>query len=155
MSTTNIFKQFNGSIANLVNIPAVSGVLALVARVLASAIFITAGYGKLGAGYAGTQAYMASDGRARRAASSGDRAGTGRRDSRCCSASRPVWWHSCWPGSASSPALIFHTGADQMQQIMLMKNFAMAGGLLAFTVFGAGRLSLDGETRSLSQTALN
>ena len=62
MSNTNIFKQFNGSVANLVNIPAVSGVLALVARVFASAIFITAGYGKLGAGYAGTQAYMAAMG---------------------------------------------------------------------------------------------
>jgi putative oxidoreductase len=46
--------------------------------------------------------------------------------------------------------LIFHSGADQMQQIMLMKNFAMAGGLLAFTVFGAGRLSLDGEARTQS-----
>ena len=44
--------------------------------------------------------------------------------------------------------LIFHSGADQMQQIMLMKNFAIAGGLLAFTLFGAGRLSLDGETRA-------
>ncbi len=44
--------------------------------------------------------------------------------------------------------LIFHTGADQMQQIMLMKYFTMAGGLLAFTLFGAGRLSLDGESRA-------
>jgi putative oxidoreductase len=44
--------------------------------------------------------------------------------------------------------LIFFTGPDQIQQIMLMKNVAIAGGLLAFTVFGAGRLSLDGESRA-------
>ena len=44
--------------------------------------------------------------------------------------------------------MLFHTGAEQMQQIMFMKNLAMAGGLLAFTMFGAGRLSLDGETRN-------
>ena len=46
--------------------------------------------------------------------------------------------------------MLFHSGADQMQQIMFMKNLAMAGGLLAFTVFGAGRLSLDGEARTQS-----
>ncbi|MBI3223255.1 MAG: DoxX family protein, partial [Nitrosomonadales bacterium] len=42
--------------------------------------------------------------------------------------------------------MLFHSGAEQMQQIMFMKNLSMAGGLLAFTVFGAGRLSLDRET---------
>jgi putative oxidoreductase len=148
MSNTNIFKQFNGSIANLVNIPAVSGVLALVARVFASAIFITAGYGKLGAGYAGTQAYMAAMG--------------------VPAAMLPLvialelgggialllgfqtrLVALLLAGFSIIAGLIFHTGADQMQQIMFMKNFAMAGGLLAFTMFGAGRLSLDGETRGL------
>jgi putative oxidoreductase len=152
MSNTNIFKQFNGSIANLVNIPAVSGVLALVARVFASAIFITAGYGKLGAGYAGTQAYMAAMG--------------------VPSAMLPLvialelgggiallfgfqtrLVALLLAGFSIIAGLIFRTGADQMQQIMLMKNFAMAGGLLAFTMFGAGRLSLDGETRGLDGKA--
>ena len=33
--------------------------------------------------------------------------------------------------------------AMQMQQIMFMKNIAIAGGLLALTAFGAGRISLD------------
>ena len=152
MSNTNIFKQFNGRIANLVNIPVVSGVLALVARVFASTIFITAGYGKLGAGYAGTQAYMAAMG--------------------VPSAMLPLvialelgggialllgfqtrLVALLLAGFSIIAALIFHTGADQMQQIMLMKNFAMAGGLLAFTMFGAGRLSLDGETRGLDGEA--
>lgn len=41
-------------------------------------------------------------------------------------------------------ALIFHTNfADQMQMIMFMKNFAMAGGLLYVVAFGAGAWSLD------------
>jgi len=44
--------------------------------------------------------------------------------------------------------VLFHFGADPMQQIMFMKNLAMAGGLLAFTLFGAGRMSLDGETQT-------
>lgn len=147
MSTTNIFKQFNGSIANLVNKPGVSALLPLVARVLASAIFITAGYGKLGAGYAGTQAYMASMG--------------------VPSAMLPLVIALELGGGIAlllgfqtrlvafmlavfcvTAAFIFHTGADQMQHINFLKNFSMAGGLLAFTVFGAGRMSLDGEARA-------
>jgi putative oxidoreductase len=147
MSTTNIFRRFNGSIANLVDQPAIGGLLVIAARILASAIFIIAGYGKLGAGYAGTQAYMASAGvpgallplvialeiggglalllgfQTRLAA-------------------------LLLAGFCLVTGMLFHTGSDQMQQIMLMKNLAMAGGLLAFTVFGAGRLSLDGETNT-------
>ena len=147
MSNTNFFKRFNNNIANLVDKPAVGSILALVARLFASAIFIIAGYGKLGAGYAGTQAYMASMG--------------------VPAAMLPLvialelgggialllgfqtrLVALLLAGFSIIAALIFHTGADQMQQIMLMKNFAMAGGLLAFTLFGAGRLSLDGETRT-------
>ncbi len=144
--STNIFKQFNSSIANLVNTPAVSAVLSVVARLMASAIFISAGISKLGAGYAGTQGYMTSVGvpgellplvialelgggialllgfQTRLAA-------------------------LLLAGFCIVSGLIFHSGADQMQQIMLMKNFAIAGGLLAFTVFGGGRLSVDGEAR--------
>ena len=147
MSSTNIFQQFNGSIANLIEKPVVGASLALAARLMASAIFITAGYGKLGAGYAGTQGYMAAMG--------------------VPGAMLPLvialelgggialllgfqtrLVALLLAGFSIIAGLIFHTGADQMQQIMLMKNFAMAGGLLAFTVFGAGRLSLDGETRT-------
>ncbi len=41
-------------------------------------------------------------------------------------------------------AVIFHADfADQMQSIMFMKNFAMAGGLLYVTAFGAGVWSID------------
>jgi len=144
MSNTNIFRQFNNSIANLVNKPAVSAMLALAARLMASAIFIGAGISKLGS-YAGTAGYMASMG--------------------VPGAMLPLvialelggglallfgfqtrLVAFLLAGFSIIAGLIFHGGADQ--QIMLMKNFAMAGGLLAFTMFGAGRLSLDGEVRA-------
>ena len=147
MSATNIFKQFNGSIANLVTQPAVSATLAVAARVLASTIFIVAGFGKLGAGYAGTQGYMSSVG------VSGEllpfvialEIGGGLA---LLLGFQTRLVAFLLAGFCIISAILFHSGADQMQQIMFMKNLAMAGGLLAFTVFGAGRLSLDGETRN-------
>ena len=43
-------------------------------------------------------------------------------------------------------ALIFHNSlGDQMQFILFMKNFAMAGGFLALSVAGAGGLSVDAK----------
>lgn len=46
-------------------------------------------------------------------------------------------------------ALIFHSNlADQMQMIMFMKNWAMAGGLLVLAANGAGAFSLDNRGRS-------
>ncbi|WP_342120009.1 DoxX family protein [Pseudoduganella sp. OTU4001] len=40
--------------------------------------------------------------------------------------------------------IVFHGAiGDQNQLIHLMKNFAMAGGLLQIAAFGAGNLSLD------------
>jgi putative oxidoreductase len=146
MSTTNIFKQFNDSIANLVNTPAVGAALSLIARLFASAIFIIAGYGKLDAGYAGTQGYMAAMGVPSGLLPLVIALELGGGIALLLGfQTRLVAF--LLAGFSISAALIFHTGADQMQQIMLMKNFAMAGGLLAFTMFGAGRLSLDGEAR--------
>ena len=58
-------------------------------------------------------------------------------------------WQARWAALALAgfsvlAAVIFHTNfADQMQMIMLMKNFAMAGGLLYIAAFGAGAWSLD------------
>lgn len=147
MSTTNIFKQFNNIVADLFNTPAVSAVVSVVARLMASAIFIGAGISKLGAGYAGTQGYMASVGVPAGLLPlvialelGGGIALLLGFQTRLVALLLAVF--------SIVAGLIFHAGADQMQQIMLMKNFAMAGGLLAFTLFGAGRLSLDGETRA-------
>ncbi|MBJ7310906.1 DoxX family protein [Rugamonas sp. CCM 8940] len=44
--------------------------------------------------------------------------------------------------------LIFHHAiGDQNQLIHLLKNLAMAGGLLQFAAFGAGALSLDARVK--------
>jgi putative oxidoreductase len=149
MSNTNIFKQFNNSIADLVNKPAISSTLVIVARIFASAIFIVAGYGKLGAGYAGTQAYMASAGAPGALLPLVIALELGGGIALLLGFQTRLV-ALLLAGFSIVAGLIFHSGADQMQQIMLMKNFAMAGGLLAFTVFGAGRLSLDGEARTQS-----
>jgi putative oxidoreductase len=39
--------------------------------------------------------------------------------------------------------LVFHGGADQMQQIMMFKNLGLAGGFLALAAAGAGAWSVD------------
>lgn len=45
-------------------------------------------------------------------------------------------------------AFLFHTNfADQMQQIMFLKNLTIAGGLLMVVAFGAGTYSLDNRRR--------
>jgi len=147
MSTTNVFRQFNGSIANLVNTPAASAVLSAVARLFASAIFIGAGISKLGAGYAGTQGYMASVGVPGQLLPLVIALELGGGIALLLGFQTRLV-ALLLAGFCIVAGLIFHTGADQVQQIMLMKNFAMAGGLLAFTLFGAGRLSLDGESRT-------
>ncbi|RFC37543.1 MAG: putative oxidoreductase [Candidatus Nitrotoga sp. LAW] len=147
MTNQNIFKQINGNIAKLVSIPAINTSLTLAARILASAIFIGAGFSKLGAGYAGTQAYMVSVGL------SGEllplvialEIGGGLAlllgfQTRLAAFALSIF--------CITSGVLFHSGADPMQQIMFMKNLAMAGGLLAFTLLGAGRMSLDGETKA-------
>ena len=46
-------------------------------------------------------------------------------------------------------AFVFHHAlADQNQMIHFLKNFAMAGGLLQFVAYGAGRISVDGRSAS-------
>jgi putative oxidoreductase len=114
----------------------------LAGRILISAIFILAGWGKI-AGYAGTQAYMESVG--------------------VPGALLPVvivtelgggllvlaglWTRLAafaLAGFSIVAAALFHANfADQMQQILFMKNLAMAGGLLFLVVHGAGALSID------------
>ena len=45
-------------------------------------------------------------------------------------------------------AFLFHANfADQMQQIMFLKNLTIAGGLLMVVAFGAGAYSLDNRSR--------
>ena len=111
-------------------------------RILIALIFITAGYGKI-AGYEGTQAFMESMG--------------------VPGALLPLvivtelggglliafglftrYAAFALAGFTILSGILFHgnTG-DQMQQIMVMKNLAIAGGFLFLVVNGAGTISLD------------
>lgn len=140
------FRNINRQVADIVATPALNSVLILAARLLMAAIFIVAGFGKIGAGYAGTAGYMESVGLPGALLPlvilleiGGGLALVLGFQARLAALALAVF--------SVVSAIIFHGSADQMQQIMFMKNLALAGGLLAFTVFGAGRLSLDGEAR--------
>jgi putative oxidoreductase len=113
----------------------------LIGRVLIALLFLLSGWGKIG-GYAATQGYMQSAG------ISGGLlplvilvelgggiaivAGLYTRFAALLLAAFSV-----------VAALLFHTGADQIQQIMFMKNLGLAGGFLFLVVHGAGRFSVD------------
>lgn len=119
----------------------------LAGRILLGHIFVLAGISKLGEGYAGTAGYMESMG--------------------LPGGLLPVviaveiigglmvilgfkaqWAAYALAGFSIVAAVIFHSNfADQMQMILFMKNFSMAGGLLLLSVHGAGALSLDGKLK--------
>lgn len=120
----------------------------LAGRVLLAAMFLIAGIGKI-SGYAGTQAYMQSMGvpgallplvialevlgaiaiivgyRTRLAA-------------------------TALAAFTLAAGFIFHGGADQMQQILLLKDVAIAGGFLLLVARGAGAWSLDSRRERLT-----
>ena len=117
----------------------------LAGRIMMSAIFIMAGINKIGAGYAGTQAYMESMG--------------------IPGILLPLvivleiggglavllGWQTriaafMLAGFSIISAVIFHANfADQMQSILFMKNIAMAGGLLFLVAGNAHQWSIDGR----------
>lgn len=114
----------------------------LAGRVLIAALFLVSGAGKLGA-YAGTQGYMASHGvpvallplviALELCGGALIVAGLWTRAAALALA-----------GFSILAALLFHANfADQTQQIMFLKNFAIAGGYLLLAANGAGGWSLD------------
>lgn len=129
------------TINNLVDQPQLNALLAVASRALLSLIFIGAGYGKL-VGYAGTQSYMEA--------------------MHVPGAFLPLvialelgggialllglqtrLVAGLLAGFCVISAFIFHGAADQINQIMLMKNLAIAGGLLALVRTGAGAPAID------------
>lgn len=140
----SLHSTVKNQVATLVANPAFNSLLALAARALMAFIFITAGYGKI-AGYAGTQGYMESMGVPGAMLPlvilvelGGGIALLIGFQTRLAAAALA--------GFSIISGILFHGGSgDQMQQIMLMKNLAMAGGLLAFVRTGAGKPSVDGE----------
>ena len=115
----------------------------LAGRILIAALFLIAGIGKLGSGYAGTQGYMEAMGVPGVllplviALEIGGAilviAGLWTRVTALALGAFTIL-----------SAMLFHANfADQMQQIMFLKNFAIAGGFLFLAVKGAGRWSMD------------
>ena len=95
-------------------IPALRGAADLVGRSLLASLFVISGLGKLAA-YAGTAGYMESVG---------------------------------VPGAllplVIALEVLFHSNlGDEIQQIMFLKNFALAGGFITLAARGAGGWSID------------
>jgi putative oxidoreductase len=115
----------------------------LIARLLLAQIFLLAGIGKLGAGYASTQGYMAAMGvpgvllpLVIALEIGGGLA--------LIAGFLTRWAALALAGFCLVSAAIFHTNfGDSMQMIMFMKNLAMAGGLLVLSVHGPGAWSVD------------
>ncbi|MGB3070844.1 MAG: DoxX family protein [Ottowia sp.] len=126
-----------------------NNLLALVGRVLLAYLFIPAGIGKLGAGFAGTVGYITSKGLPMPtvAAVVAIIVEVG------CGLLLLVGFKARWAALALAlftlvAGFFFHNywtlPADQqmMQQLMFTKNVAIAGGLLAFVAFGSGAFSI-------------
>jgi putative oxidoreductase len=116
-------------------------------RVLIATLFLLAGWGKI-SGYAATQAYMQHAGVPGSLLplvillelGGGIAIVVGLY-------TRPV--ALLLAGFSVIAGLRFHGGsADQMQQIMLLKDLGLAGGFLFLVANGAGRLSIDARRRS-------
>lgn len=115
--------------------------IVLAGRMLIAAIFVSAGWSKIG-GYAGTLAYMESVGvpgallpLVIAVELGGGLAIVFGLFTRLAALGLA--------GFSVVSAMLFHADADPMQQIMFMKNVAMAGGFLFLVAWGAGRYSLD------------
>ena len=113
----------------------------LIGRVLIAVLFVLSGWGKIG-GYAGTQGYMQSAGVPGGLLPlvillelGGGIAIVAGFQTRVVAL--------LLAGFSLLAALLFHTGADQLQQIMFLKNLGLAGGFLFLAANGAGRLSVD------------
>ncbi len=117
----------------------------LIGRILLAHIFIMAGINKLGAGYAGTQGYMESmgvPGMLLPAVIALEIVGG------LAILTGFFTRYTAWvlAGFTILAGLLFHFNPDdQLQTIILMKNFAMAGGLLVLAGAGAGDLSIDAK----------
>ena len=132
-----------------------SGVVPFVGRILVAAIFILSGLGKIGAP-AATQGYIAAMGLpapllAYIGAIAVELGGgllllAGYR-TKLVAAALAVF-------SIVTAFIFHHALADQNQMIHFLKNFAMAGGLLQFVAYGAGRISLDNRAAATQAAAV-
>jgi putative oxidoreductase len=126
-----------------------SDAIALIGRLLLAAMFVYAGYGKIG-GFEGTAGYIASKGLPLAQLLA---AGTIALEI-VAGLMLVVGWKARWAAFALAAftvlaSVIFHAywafPVDQFrtQQLFFLKNMATTGGLLMIVAFGAGRWSLD------------
>ncbi|ATA57760.1 DoxX family protein [Variovorax sp. KBS0712] len=123
--------------------------LALIGRVLLAALFVPAGFGKL-MGFAGTVGYISSVGAPLPQVAAviaivvelglgllllvGFKTRVSAIVLAIFTVAAAVMFHNYW-GMPADKAFV--------NQLMFFKNIAIAGGLLAFAAFGAGRFSID------------
>jgi putative oxidoreductase len=114
----------------------------LAGRILLAHIFLLAGINKI-SGYSGTQGYMEAMGVPGMLLPLVILLEVGG------AVAIIVGWQTRWAAYALAlfsivAALIFHNNlADQIQMILFMKNWALAGGLLVLAANGAGAFSLE------------
>jgi len=115
----------------------------LIARILLGLIFVMAGFSKLGAGYAGTAAYMDNmgvPGALLPLVIATEIAG----GLMIILGFKTKWAALALAGFTLLAGILFHGNfADQMQSILFMKTLAISGGLLLLVNHGAGKLSID------------
>jgi putative oxidoreductase len=129
--------------------------LALIGRLLLAYLFIPAGVGKLGAGFAGTVGYIASKGlpmpEVLAALAILVEVGAG--------VALLIGFKTRWAALLLAlftlgAAVFFHNywgvPAEQqmMQKLMFNKNLGIAGGLLVMAALGGGALGLDGRRQA-------
>jgi putative oxidoreductase len=122
-----------------------NAILTLLGRILLAAVFIPAGLQKFGA-IEGTAGYISSVGLP---------AGTALAWLAAifevvAGIAVLVGFQTKWASLALAvfcifTGLVFHGGADQMQQIMMFKNIGLAGGFLVLAAAGAGAYSIDAK----------
>lgn len=129
------------TINSLVQQPQLNALLAVTSRALLSMIFIGAGYSKL-IGYAGTQSYMEAmhvPGALLPLVIALELGG----GIALLLGLQTRLVAGLLAGFCVISGFLFHGAPDQINQIMLMKNLAIAGGLLALVRTGAGTPALD------------
>ena len=119
----------------------------LAGRILLAHIFLLAGLNKI-TGYSGTQGYMEAMGVPGMLLPLVILLEVGG------AVALIIGWQTRWAAYALAlfsivSALIFHSNlSDQIQMILFMKNWAMAGGLLVLAANGAGAFSLDQRAKA-------